>query len=684
MTEHTTADRILIRKLTEIILANLENKDFGVQELARLSGVSRTGLNRKLRKITDKSLNQFISEVRLRRALEILLDEEMTASEVAYRVGFSSPAYFNTCFHKCFGFPPGKVKDAVGDNPEAYLVAGILPGQKQNRQKMRIPPMKSLSILSVIVFIALAAYISYPHIFNGQTIKDIRSSDDRLSVAVMPFQNLTNDTTTWNIYQDIIQNSLTSYLSNFPEDLCVRQTESVNKVLNSKRGINYATITPSLARATSKALDADVFIEGTIIRSGNLIRLSAQLTDTKTEEIITTLHQEGAYNEDNFLHNVDSLSEMVKNFILLSILGKEEDPSFRRFSSTNYPEAYRYYLYGNDAFHSRLDWPAAINLYKQALEIDSTFFIAAIRLVMSCYNYFSYTDARRYCMEIYEKRDQMSVHDRLLANMAYALIFETPLEVIKYNRQLLKIDDQMVRFHYMIGYCYMEMFQYHNAIPELKKALEIYDRWSVKPMWVLNYLFLGKAYHETQQYRKERKVYRKAEIDFPDNPALLYRQAILALSQGKMKKAEDYIARYKTYWKENSRSEAGIANGVAEIYSDGGIPEKAEEYYRQALSLEPENVRRMNNLAYFLIDTERNIEEGMALIEVALGISPGSYTYLHTKGWGLYKQGKYTEALEILQKSWDIRRKIAIYDHKEFLHLEEAKKAVRDQKTVAF
>ncbi|NTW18582.1 MAG: hypothetical protein HGA42_02785, partial [Nostocales cyanobacterium W4_Combined_metabat2_030] len=49
---------------------------------------------------------------------------------------------------------------------------------------------------------------------------------------------------------------------------------------------------------------------------------------------------------------------------------------------------------------------------------------------------------------------------------------------------------------------------------------------------------------------------------------------------------------------------------------------------------------------------------------------------LDTKGRGLYKLGKYKEAMEILQKSWDLRMKNAIYDHSAFLHLEEARKAV--------
>jgi uncharacterized protein HemY len=88
----------------------------------------------------------------------------------------------------------------------------------------------------------------------------------------------------------------------------------------------------------------------------------------------------------------------------------------------------------------------------------------------------------------------------------------------------------------------------------------------------------------------------------------------------------------------------------------------------------------MNQLAYFLIDRDRNINEGLELVGKALVLSPENYEYLDTIGLGLYKQGKYQEAKEILQRSWDLRMKNAIYDHEAFLHLEEAQKAVANQK----
>jgi tetratricopeptide (TPR) repeat protein len=117
------------------------------------------------------------------------------------------------------------------------------------------------------------------------------------------------------------------------------------------------------------------------------------------------------------------------------------------------------------------------------------------------------------------------------------------------------------------------------------------------------------------------------------------------------------------------------------MYSEAEIQDKAEEFYRQALSFEPENPVRFNNLAYFLINKDRNINEGLEIVEKVLELSPDDYPSLHTKGWGLYKQGKYQEAFEILQKSWDLRMKNAIYDHGAYLHLEEAKKAIAGQKS---
>jgi Tfp pilus assembly protein PilF len=115
---------------------------------------------------------------------------------------------------------------------------------------------------------------------------------------------------------------------------------------------------------------------------------------------------------------------------------------------------------------------------------------------------------------------------------------------------------------------------------------------------------------------------------------------------------------------------------IATIYSIAGVFNKAEYYFRQALLLEPEKPDRLNNLSYFLIDKNRNVNEGLELIDSALKSNPDNYNYLYIEGWGLYKQGKYKEAVNILQNSWDLRRQYGEYNHEAYLHLEAAKKAV--------
>ena len=72
--------------------------------------MSRSGIHRKLISLTKQSLSQFIQEKRLQKAIEMLRHNVATASEVSFMVGFSSPAYFNKCFHDYYGYPPGEVK----------------------------------------------------------------------------------------------------------------------------------------------------------------------------------------------------------------------------------------------------------------------------------------------------------------------------------------------------------------------------------------------------------------------------------------------------------------------------------------------------------------------------------------------------------------------------------------------
>jgi AraC-like DNA-binding protein len=69
---------------------------------------SRSTFFRKLKKLTGQPPNDFIRMIRLKRAAQLLEQNQLTIAEVSYKVGFSDPGYFGKCFRKIYGQAPSQ------------------------------------------------------------------------------------------------------------------------------------------------------------------------------------------------------------------------------------------------------------------------------------------------------------------------------------------------------------------------------------------------------------------------------------------------------------------------------------------------------------------------------------------------------------------------------------------------
>lgn len=670
-----------IGKLKQLTLDHLEDEKFGGKELALALGMSWSTLNRKVQAITGKHISQLIREIRLQKALELLQENNATAAEVAYKVGFGGPAYFNKSFKEFFGFPPGEVKKRMAE--------GILKKIEEDQTSKNFPEVekpnlpqperfkKSFLFSATVVLVLLIIAFSFIYLVRKGVFSN-EAAVNEIIIAILPFQNLTKDATK-DFWEVMIQDNLINSLSN-EKDLKVRQTQTVNSLLESYDLTNYSSITPALARSVSQKLDANIFLQGSINKIGTITRLNVKLINSRTEEVLKSFQLDS--NPENIIQLADSITLLVKNFLIVNFLKKGLPPHFQRVLEASNrpinPEAFRYYLEGMNSFGK--DYPRAREMYFKALEIDPDFILPMIYLTSVYNNQGLFQDAKKWSKVLYEKKNKVSRIENLAIEAVYATYFGTPAEVIKYYKLLLEIDDKASLYYYMIGLNFYRLSQYDMAIPALEKNLELIKMRGLKPDWVPKYTLLGSAYQKTGQYRKAKKLYKKAEKDFPDDPLIIRRQAILALARGKTKQADEYLAKFESLIRNEGASEALIQTQLAFIFEEAGMNDKAEKHFRNALGQEPENPVRMNIFATFLIKHDKNISEGMGLIEKALEIRPDNYIWLHTKGLGLYKQGKYPEALEILQKSWDLRRELAVYDHEAFLNLEEAKKAVASLK----
>lgn len=99
-------DEKFMTKIMEVIEAHLSEEEFSIEEISEEIGMSRAQFYRKLKALTGKSPSLFLRTIRLNKAKEMIQSKELSISEISYKVGFASPAYFSRCFKDEFGYPP--------------------------------------------------------------------------------------------------------------------------------------------------------------------------------------------------------------------------------------------------------------------------------------------------------------------------------------------------------------------------------------------------------------------------------------------------------------------------------------------------------------------------------------------------------------------------------------------------
>lgn len=105
---HTGKDKEFIEELIGIIEQHLSNPDMDVNFLCKQIGMSRTKLHNKITGITGQSTGEFIRGIRLKKAAQLLTEEDISIAEVMYSVGIQTQSYFARAFKEEFGKTPSQ------------------------------------------------------------------------------------------------------------------------------------------------------------------------------------------------------------------------------------------------------------------------------------------------------------------------------------------------------------------------------------------------------------------------------------------------------------------------------------------------------------------------------------------------------------------------------------------------
>lgn len=111
--EITSAEEILLEKALQIVEANLQNEKFTAETLAGELNMSGSTLYRRLKALTNTSTAEFIRNIRIKRAAQLLAIRDKTITEIAYEVGFNDVKHFRGVFQKHFSCSPSEYRDKL-------------------------------------------------------------------------------------------------------------------------------------------------------------------------------------------------------------------------------------------------------------------------------------------------------------------------------------------------------------------------------------------------------------------------------------------------------------------------------------------------------------------------------------------------------------------------------------------
>ncbi|MBB3053780.1 hybrid sensor histidine kinase/response regulator transcription factor [Mucilaginibacter gotjawali] len=106
-------DEKLLRSIVEYIELNIVNENLSVEELSRQMNMSRGSLYNKVLMLTGKSPVEFIRSIRLKKAVYLLENSQMTISQICYEVGFNTPKYFTKLFKDEYNILPSAYTSSI-------------------------------------------------------------------------------------------------------------------------------------------------------------------------------------------------------------------------------------------------------------------------------------------------------------------------------------------------------------------------------------------------------------------------------------------------------------------------------------------------------------------------------------------------------------------------------------------
>ncbi len=439
-------DKKFIDQVHHIVMSNITDEKFGVRKLASLLGLSASQTLRKVRTETGKSVNQYIRELRLKKASKLIKKTDLTISEIAFKVGFNSQPYFSKTFRNRYGITPGEYKTQ-------NISSGELASKRaKNKAHTILNFKKAFFLVSAILLFAVGYFIV------NKTSSKIKPRSN--SIAVLPFRDMSPEDNQW--FSDGVSDNILIYLSHI-KDLTVISFTSTSNFRDTDKSI------PEIA----KELGVSYILEGSVTVFEDKVKINTQLINANDEHLWSEDYNE---NFENVITIQQNISEEIARELELTLSPKEEE-ALKKYPTDNL-EAYRLFLKGRLINDSRTteSFVSSLEYNKQAVALDSNYAEAYAQLAY-CYHalgtkdYFEWEFAIDKGIFYYEKAlkiDPNCVMAITVKALITGFVDRDPDKAEKLYEKALALNPNNAISHYFYGLHY---FYFPEDDPNLKKAL---------------------------------------------------------------------------------------------------------------------------------------------------------------------------------------------------------------------
>ena len=533
MDSEQSMDQAFIKKLNDLIDLNFGNERFGVKALARKLGMSRSNLHRKLQTIKGKSTSQFICEYRLKKAMAMLQNNVATASEIAYKVGFSSPSYFNKCFHKYYGYPPGEAKfKGIKPSYQEDDSTPIIKTDKspKNFQLRRI----ALVVVVAIIFVLAISYVIYSNSNDNLISKKMEVELKDKSIAVLPCINLSGEEEN-QYFADGQMEAILNHLTRISE----------LRVISRTTMLGYRGTTMSVPEI-AKELGVKYVLELSAQKSGQEVNITAQLIDADTDRHLWSNN----YIRD--LTDIFTIQTEIAKSVATELRAKisPNEQADLEYVPTSDLTAYDFYLKGLDYYHRSLQkeyFQYAVQMFERSVEIDPHLTLAWVGLasVASEDYWYNYEGSEKHKNIIKKYLDKAIALDPDLLEVKIAegiYYYRTTLDYPKAIQILEKLKTEYpnnYQLHAWSAYIYRRMGRFEKFKEYMDKSILLF------PSYWQAYFATGETLIMLRRYG-EAETYLKTAIEL--NPAEANNYIFLArlyLITGEINRAQTLLNHNK-------------------------------------------------------------------------------------------------------------------------------------------